>query len=129
MPRKPDANVEPVAAGGADALAARLLALLECDDLDAAIDAGLPGFDPSACAMLPAAGRERLQQARGRVLEAWAARDRHRARNARRARRAEERRTRRAPAPAAADPRKPSLPPAAAAARARARRRARGDGP
>ena len=42
----------------ADALAARLLELLDRDDVDAAIDAGLAGFDPAACASLPADARE-----------------------------------------------------------------------
>ena len=110
-----------------DALALHLLELLDADDLDGAIDAGLAGFDPHACASLEPAQRERLLAARNRLLDAWAARDRHRARNARLARKAEELRARRqarsAPAPAG---KRPALPPAAAAALARARQRAGG---
>ncbi|MFZ7095556.1 hypothetical protein ACOPJQ_08295 [Luteimonas dalianensis] len=109
----------------ADALATRLLELLDRDDMDAAIEAGLAGFDPDACTSLPAAGRERLAQARGRLLEAWAARERHLARNARLARRAEELRARRqAGAASTTGPRRSALPSAAAAALARARQRA-----
>ena len=111
----------------ADALAARLLELLDRDDVDAAIDAGLAGFDPAACASLPADARERLLAAREALLQAWAARERHLARNARLARNAEELRARRSAAsPAGAGARRPSLPPAAAAALERARQRARG---
>lgn len=107
----------------ADGSAARLLELLDRDELDAAIEAGLADFDPDACASLPAAARERLRLGRDRLLQAWAARDRHRARAARLARDAEELRARRAPAAGA---RGPALPPAAAAALERARQRARG---
>lgn len=111
----------------ADALAAHLLELLDRDDIDAAIEAGLAGFDAHACQSLPAAKRERLAQARSRLLEAWAARDRHGARNARLARRAEDLRARRqAGAPSSTGPRRTTLPPAAAAALARARERAGG---
>lgn len=111
----------------ADGSAARLLELLDRDELDAAIEAGLADFDPDACASLPAAARERLRLGRDRLLQAWAARDRHRARAARLARDAEELRARRAPATgAAAGARGPALPPAAAAALERARQRARG---
>ena len=111
----------------ADALAARLLELLDRDDLDAAIEAGLAGFDLDACVSLPAQARERLQRERRRLLQAWAARERHRARSVRLARNAEELRARRAAvAPASAGARGPTLPPAAAAALERARQRARG---
>jgi len=110
-----------------EALAARLLELLDRDDLDAAIEAGLAGFDPDACASLPAQARARLRHERQRLLQAWDARDRHRARAARLARDAQALRARRAAAaPAAADAGRPALPSAAAAALARARRRARG---
>ena len=112
----------------ADALAARLLELLGRDDLDAAIEAGLAGFDPDACVSLPAEARERLQRERRRLLQAWAARERHRARSVRLVRNAEELRARRAAVgPAKAGARGPSLPPAAAAALERARQRARGN--
>ncbi|MDH5824152.1 hypothetical protein QFW77_14315 [Luteimonas sp. RD2P54] len=103
--------------------ALQLLRLLEADDLDAAIEAGLARFDATVVPGLPPAALARLRAARERLLAAWAARDRHRARNARLARRAEAREARRArPAPAAAA--RPALPPAAAAALARARARA-----
>lgn len=108
-----------------DAPAARLLRLLDRDDLDAAIEAGLADVDPEALAPLSSADRARLEQARQRLLQAWAARARHRARNARLARRAEALRERRAGAAAATGPLRADLPPAAAAALARARQRAR----
>lgn len=110
-----------------DALAARLLGLLHRDDLDGAIEAGLAGFEPDTCATLSSAGRARLRQARDRLLAAWAARERHRARARRLARNAAELRARRAPpAAAAADGAARPLPAAAAAALERARQRARG---
>jgi len=98
----------------------RLLQLLEAGDLDGAIDAGLMdhparGDDPADAPLLAA---------QRRLREAWAARDRHRARNARLAHIAAEREARRAPAHAPAGA--PALPPAAAAALARARARAAG---
>lgn len=105
------------------AQARRLLDLLDHDQLDAAIDAGLAEFDPAE-GPLPVGDRERLQAAREGLLQAWAARKRHQARNARLARRAETlRRRREAAAPA---PNRPGLPAAAAAALERARQRARG---
>ncbi|HVI58323.1 MAG TPA: hypothetical protein VM619_05550 [Luteimonas sp.] len=115
------------ACGGARALQARRLAgLLREDDLDAAIDAGLMEFVPcpecahageaaAACALVAAA--------QARLLSAWAARDRHHARDARLQRRAAERAARRA-APPTPVPGAPALPPAAAAALARAKARA-----
>ena len=107
-------------------LATRLLELLDRDDLDAAINAGLATFDPDACLSLPAQARARLRHARQRLLQAWAARDRHRARAARLARNAEAIRARRAAAaPAAPGDSRATLPSAAAAALARARQRAR----
>lgn len=113
-----------------DALAVRLLQLLDADDLDAAIDAGLADFDARTCASLPAADLKRLVQAQRKLLDAWAARERHRARNARLARKAEELRARRQAAAApAGEARKAALPPAAAAALARARQRAGGGAP
>lgn len=109
-----------------DALAARLLGLLDRDDLDGAIEAGLAGFDPGDCATLPGADRERLRQARDRLLAAWAARERYRARTGRLARNAAELRARRAAPAAAPGNGRPALPAAAAAALERARRRAQG---
>ncbi len=110
-----------------DALALRLLELLDADNLDGAIEAGLAGFDAEACQSLPAADRARLAAARDRLLAAWAARERHLARNARLARKSAELRARREArsAPAAGAGRS-ALPPAAAAALARARQRAGG---
>lgn len=108
-----------------DALAVRLLELLDANDLDAAIDAGLAHFDAQARPSLPAPDRERLVLAQRKLLDAWAARERHRARNARLARKAEELRARRQAATGAANGAR-TLPPAAAAALARARQRAGG---
>lgn len=120
----------PNAGAAHDDLRRRLRALLADGDLDAALQAGLMEF---------AADRDSeddapLRQAQARLREAWAARDRHRAREARLARIAAEReaRQRAASAPvidAAAPgtpPAAPALPPAAAAALARARARAGG---
>ncbi|MCD9031543.1 hypothetical protein LDO32_07350, partial [Luteimonas sp. Y-2-2-4F] len=58
----------------------RLLALLADDDVDAAIEAGLPALGDDALARLPAAEAGRLREARDRLLAAWAARERYRAR-------------------------------------------------
>lgn len=138
-----------------DAAQARhILALLRDDDVDAAIAAGLAAFLP-----LPALGaheNDALAEARDRLLAAWAARGRYRARARRLQRIADERARARAvrqvaepsPAPGAgADaaspspasspsatasaplrPAAPALPPAAAAALARARARVAGGG-
>ncbi len=103
------------AASPAHALVAALLA----DDVDRAIDLGLP--DALPCPACDASCSARLIEARDARLQALAARERYRAREARLARRAQERAARRAAAA-----RQPSaLPPAAAAALARARARAR----
>lgn len=96
-----------------------LLHLLQEDDVDAAIEAGLmrhvpcPDCDPELATKLIDA-----QQALSR---AWAARDRYLARTARLARRTAERNAKRAPVIAE---RKSTLPPAAAAILARAKARA-----
>jgi len=108
--------------------AARLAGLLRDDDIDAAIEAGLMAF--TAC---PECARRddhadayaRIAAAQQRLRDAWAARDRHRARSARLQRRAAERTARRA-VPAQTDARKPALPPAAAAALARAKAKVAG---
>ena len=117
-----------------DATAARrILALLRDDDVDAAIDAGLAAFRPLDG--LDAADNAALAAARDRLLAAWAARERFRARSLRLDRIAGERKRARTtpaaaakrPAPgddAAAAATPPPLPPAAAAALARARARA-----
>lgn len=117
---------------GVDATAAhalRLSKLLRDDDVDGAIEAGLMDFAPpdalGAAGSLAIACSEILATQR-RLRNAWAARERHRARNARLARRADERGARRAAAPAAAATPASSLPPAAAAALARAKARAAG---
>ncbi len=97
-----------------------ILAALQVDDLDAAIECGLldaqpcPGCTPRCCAL--------LVEARDARLRALAARERFRARERRLERRASERdaaRSKAARQPAA-------LPPAAAAALARAKAKASG---
>ncbi|WP_226469969.1 hypothetical protein [Luteimonas panaciterrae] len=123
------APAEPDHVDGCDSeLRARLIRLLDTDDVDAAIDAGLMQYVPCpACdsndaqAALDSA---RIRATQRRLTDAWAARDRYHARNARLQRREAERAARRAPARAHADPRTPSLPPAAAAALARAKAKA-----
>src|SRR5690606_10097982 len=119
--------------------ARRILALLRDDDADAAIAAGPPAFAPLPS--LADAENAALAGARDRLLAAWAARDRYRARAARLERLAEERRrareARAAAAPAGASggaateapARRPALPAAAAEALARARARATGRQP
>ena len=57
---------------------ARLAALLQAGEIDAAIDAGLMGFVDDDPALDPAA-RAVVVQARERLRQAWAARDRYRA--------------------------------------------------
>ncbi|MBB4125413.1 Na+-translocating ferredoxin:NAD+ oxidoreductase RnfC subunit [Xanthomonas translucens] len=109
----------------------RLLCWVLDDDLDAAIDGGLMEYAGNAEDDLldPAHPQLRTQllAAQQRLREAWAARERYRARAARLARRAAAREARRAP-PATVAPAAPSLPPAAAAilARAKAKAAARG---
>jgi hypothetical protein len=107
---------------GAHAIAA---ALRE-DDLDAALSLGL--LDATiACPRCSDGCRAMLEDARRDRLDALAARERFRARNARIERRQRERAERRKPAtvPGAAGPAS-TLPPAAAAALARAKARAAG---
>lgn len=105
------------------ARAQRLLALLRDDDLDGAIEAGLMTFDGGDALSPP--DRKAIAAAQRRLREAWAARDRFRAREARLARRASERQAKRAP-PREAAGNPPALPPAAAAALARAKAKAAG---
>jgi hypothetical protein len=124
------------------AQARRILELLRSDDVDAAIEAGLPAFVPLA--ELDGTTNDTLASARDRLLAAWAARERYRARTLRLDRIAGERTKARslpAPPPAAADAAAPgtgatasapapsTLPPAAAAALARARARTSGRQP
>lgn len=139
MTRTPDASAPD------DDLHARLCALLQAGDVDAALQAGLMRYPAS-----PGAADAPIRAAQEQLRNAWAARERHRARDARLARQAAERAARRAarategstpatatPAPAAgaAPATSPvhaaaaSLPPAAAAALARARAKAAGKPP
>lgn len=132
-------------AGGDAARARRILALLRADDVDGAIAAGLADFSPLA--VLTVDENRALADARERLLVAWAARERHRAR-ARRLDRIAQARARAGDAkhvtpvdgpgtahrpevagPAVAGPAAPPLPPAAAAALARARARVSGGKP
>lgn len=99
--------------------ASRLAALLADDEIDAALDAGLMDF--VACAACEPSAVARIDAARQRIEQAWAARERYRARNARLARIAAEREARRAPV---VIEKKPALPPAAAAVLARAKAKA-----
>lgn len=97
----------------------RLLQLLQEDDVDAAIEAGLMRYVPCpACDPALAAELIEMQQ---KLSMAWAARDRYLARNARLARRGTERDAKRAPAISG---NKKPLPPAAAAILARAKAKA-----
>lgn len=135
----------PVVPAPDAARALRILALVEDGDMDGAIEAGLPRVLPLP--QLDEAANAALLHARDRLLAAWAARERHRARARRLERIAEERRQARAartePAAGAtaaagsgtppgttssAPPARPALPAAAAAALARARARARAAG-
>jgi hypothetical protein len=96
-----------------------LLHLLQEDDVDSAIEAGLMRYIP--CPACDPEMATKLIDARQALSRAWAARDRYLARNARLARRAAERDAKRAPAIAE---RKSTLPPAAVATLARAKARA-----
>ena len=103
------------------AQAERLWRLLQNDDVDAAIEAGLMRFAP--CPACDPAQTALLMEARQRLSKAWAARDRYLARNARLAKRVAERDAKRA------DTGKKSVLPAAAAAilaRAKAKAAERG---
>ncbi|MFL6585656.1 MAG: hypothetical protein ACJ8GV_02045 [Luteimonas sp.] len=126
---------QPDASAPSPDILERLVALLRDDDVDAAIDAGLMGAWPDACAdVLDADARVLLLATRSRLRTAWDARARFDARNARLARRAEERDAARrvqAPPTAVADaaPARPALPSNAAAILARAKARAAGGTP
>lgn len=114
-------NPEPSRANPAHdcAHAATLAEYLRADDLDAAIEAGLMRYVP--CPACDPAWSARLVEAQRKLLSAWAARDRYRARNARLAKRAVERDAKRA---AAVAEKKNALPPAVAAILARAKAKA-----
>ena len=104
----------------------QLLDFVLADDIDAALDAGLMDYlpQPGDDALEPNLP-QLLQDAQQRLRDAWAARERHRARTVRRTRRAAEREARRAPPPAVNV--KPPLPPAAAAILARAKAKVRSE--
>lgn len=103
-----------------------LLRLLQSEDVDAAIDAGLMRFHYCAgCEQEDATYASLcapILEAQQRLSRAWAARDRYRARGARLARQAAEREARRTPTPA--EKTKTALPPSAAAILARAKTKA-----
>lgn len=103
-----------------------LLRLLQSEDVDAAIDAGLMRFHYCAgCAqedVTYASLCVPILEAQQRLSRAWAARDRYRVRGARLARQATEREARRTPTPAQQT--KAPLPPSAAAILARAKAKA-----
>ncbi|PPT99319.1 hypothetical protein XaraCFBP7407_02415 [Xanthomonas arboricola pv. arracaciae] len=113
-------------------LALQLFDCVHADDLDRALALGLMEYRPDprddlldpACPQLSAV----LLAAQQRLRDAWAARDRYRARAARLQRRAAERDARRtpAPAPAPSQPAAAALPPLAAAILARAKAKAAG---
>jgi len=102
-----------------------IAAALAVDDLDRALDLGL--LEAAACTACSPACTALLERARAGRLAAFAARDRHRAREARLQRGAAERAERRAARTPAPDGR-PALPPAAADALARALAKARHPG-
>ncbi len=97
----------------------RLFQLLQIDDIDSAIEAGLMQYQPCpACNATQGTAIITMQQ---RLAFNWAARDRYLARNARLARIAAERETRHT---ALRAEKKSSLPPSVAAVLARAKMKA-----
>ncbi|AEQ95971.1 hypothetical protein ACQR5V_16100 [Xanthomonas oryzae pv. oryzicola] len=112
------------------ALPLQLFDCVQADDLDRALALGLMAYLPDPqhdvldadCPQVCAT----LLGAQQRLRDAWAARERYRARAARLQRRAAERDARRAPAPAPSQPATPALPPLAAAILARAKAKAAG---
>ena len=113
------AEAAPVIGTGHDcAEGLQLSQLIEADEIDAALRAGLMAFAPCpVCDSVQAATLLATQQ---RLHNAWAARERYRARNARLALRAAEREAARTPAPSPAAMKAAALPPAAADVLARA---------
>ena len=107
---------------------AQLFARVQADDLDGALQAGLMDYVAGEADARLVPGHpelpQRLLQVQHDLQNAWAARERYRARAVRLARREAERDARRTPAPAPDV--KPALPAAAAAILARARARAAG---
>ena len=104
-----------------------LLRLLQSDDMDAAIEAGLMCIRPCAACEREDAGYALLCapifEAQQRLSRSWAARERYRARQARLARQTAEREARRSPT-TPAEKAKAALPPSAAAILARAKAKA-----
>lgn len=108
----------------------QLFDCVQADDLDGALALGLMEYLPDprddlldpACPQLHAV----LLAAQQRLRDAWAARERYRARAARLQRRAAERDARRTPAPVHSQPVAAALPPLAAAILARAKAKAAG---
>lgn len=98
----------------------RLLQLLQEDDVDAAIEAGLMRYVP--CPVCTPSLAAELIETQRKLSLAWAARDRHQARAVRLARRVAEREAKRAAAMPVES--RSVLPPAAAAILARAKARA-----
>ena len=108
-----------IGAGHDCAQGLQLTRLIEADEIDAALRAGLMAFTPCpACDNVQAATLLAAQQ---RLHNAWAARERYRARNARLALRAAEREAKRRQE---LPEKRSALPPAAAAILARAKARA-----
>lgn len=101
----------------ADAGVHRVANALAVDDLDHALEAGL--LEAIECPACTPECRDGVRHAAEGRRAAFAARERHRAREARLVRRAAERNARRAP------PTPTALPPAAAAALARAKAKAK----
>lgn len=123
MSRKPDASTQEDPT--ATSLPLKLACLLDQDDLDGAIEAGLMDYlpDPAHDQLDPAQPdlSTRLADAHRKILAAWAARDRYRARQQRLALRSAEREARRTP-PATSGA--PALPPTVANILARAKAKA-----
>lgn len=106
------------------ATAHAIAAALAADDVDEAIELGL--LDHAACANCAPQCVERVQDARDARLNALAARERYRARQARLQRRAEALQAKRSAAAPETPTKTAALPTAAAAALARAKARAAG---
>ncbi|MET0808922.1 MAG: hypothetical protein ABWX93_09225 [Pseudoxanthomonas sp.] len=97
--------------------------LLASDEVDAALGAGLMAFVP--CPACNAGAAARVQEVQRKIADAWAARDRYRARIARLARVAADREARRARSQVAT---RTALPAPVAAVLERAKARAAGRG-
>ena len=114
------AEAAPVIGTGHDcAEGLQLSQLIEADEIDAALRAGLMAFAP--CPVCDSVQAATLLAAQQRLHNAWAARERYRARNARLALRAAEREAKRKQE---VPEKRSALPAAAAAILARAKTRA-----